>query len=690
MAPSTITYGRKISLNMLSSFGSRRRERDPKNASKTYENGISLQSTSEQNVLTVIDGAIIAMKAYFDDNIPPTQGIVKNYDDTIDEMASALLDDANTLRICGEWTRRQEHKAQGTPSKENEPSLAQRHLQHGVPILPPLQFSPAASPDNYPPDIRRAVSPCSRSPDYRLRPSRIEKQSPVIPRKSSKRRTAERPYRDSIQLRKESGLTRPLPQSRTTFMGQRKSGEARLPSSASVPLRRIATQLDGRLPAQRKPGTADAEEINQKVMAMLAATNALKPQESNQPDSPAPSKISRMMSSKVFSKVTTALERFHSKGSAKESKIRGTIKHPFPVDIRGEITSENAPAPIQNESPISSIEIRLNEGSNLNKSKVKQIVGGGRVFRKPVAEDGKSLRGSSCEDPFAETGSMGRTPTRFEHRLKTGTESGDDSSVLHTPGNPFESENGFDTDLNGVLSSSPLAWSTPRIVVQRPYSVEDSPTKPGKAMNLRGGGDELLINDAEGDEEVLPHANVEPLTLCERRLGDGAKRLSHNSVDLSVRVNDDEPQRMKKHPSPSKEVLENLEREFQTYAELQKLQLGGALLEDKDELANSFVPPSGSARVLSPRDKNRLMKHCSSSTADSDSSSIQTLPTRKHTSARPQSLIPSRIPRPVEAAKLRPKTRFGLLSCPAQAGAMEVDELQWDVATFSLGPRHVY
>ncbi len=137
------------------------------------------------------------------------------------------------------------------------------------------------------------------------------------------------------------------------------------------------------------------------------------------------------------------------------------------------------PASERSRSPIASIELRLNEGQNLSRKKVQMITGGGRVARKPLADDGRSLKScKSCEDPFSEPSGAVRTPNPFECRLR-------DSHRSHSGGhitppatsNPFESERVLESSLDTILSSPPLAASTPRSSMFHTRDVSDTITK---------------------------------------------------------------------------------------------------------------------------------------------------------------------------------------------------------------------
>jgi hypothetical protein len=205
-------------------------------------------------------------------------------------------------------------------------------------------------------------------------------------------------------------------------------------------------------------------DVTDKINAMLAATDALKPSASQLGTSPG-FKRARMTSSRVLSKVSSAWDKLHLKRPAQDS----TPNHqrPFVDNGNGWLSPLPLPRPTtpNNFSSIRTIEIRLNEGDNLNRRKVQRIVGGGQVARKPVADGGESLRsGRSMDDQFSDM-CLCRTPTGLEV-LGSPTTLGSETQSFssHSSENPFRSEAGFDRDLHyGVLRATPEGRSTPRL-----------------------------------------------------------------------------------------------------------------------------------------------------------------------------------------------------------------------------------
>ncbi|WYZ41841.1 hypothetical protein EsH8_V_000736 [Colletotrichum jinshuiense] len=422
-----------------------------------------------------------------------------------------------------------------------------------------------------------------------------------------------------------------------------------LPESTTVPL--------GGLTKQGKSGMVghdfDPNMVDDKVAAMLAATEALKPRGS-QVATPTSSKTLRFRRKKVMSKVRHALDMFQSKSTTPDSKIRGKISAPIAL------TTCNIPNPathyhleeVEEASPVTSMEIRLNEGVNLNNHKVQSIVGG-CILRKPIPDDGRSLdSGRSSEEPFSEAPfEIVRTPTPFEHRLKISTDS---SNIPPVPSlNPFDSEKDFDADLEGILSEEPLCASTPRSRTSRKAVPLNSPSRrDSKAED----GCLTPVDEAEGDFDT--HSN----TQRKLKLDLEAIRLSHDGPDLS----------MKKHPSPNKDDLDDLETQFRAYA---IAQIHNAPAGERDALTTKFAGLIG-PNALTMRDKNIPMK--ARSTKEEAVDEFSAVSENNHTrESSVTSTRHSRIPRPVEpATKSRSTPRFACHRQPTNSDAMEIDELQ--------------
>ncbi|KAL7793554.1 hypothetical protein V8C37DRAFT_378213 [Trichoderma ceciliae] len=363
--------------------------------------------------------------------------------------------------------------------------------------------------------------------------------------------------------------------------------------------------LHGEIAGQSCAVVAGADDIQEKVCAMLAATDALKPSSSQARKSPI-SKMTRMTPSRMLAKVSSAWDRLQVKSSSAGSKPRAKLtKHPVEEDANGPLTSHPvypSPAVLRRKSLIDTIEIRLNEGDNLNRKKVQQMVGG-RVARKPVANDGKTLRsGRSMDDPFAEPASCHK-PNAIETRPNLKIMVGSNATSLLII-DPFEAEKGFENNLEDrILSSSPVCASTPRIHLHRVQTptVEDTLDEQCSKLPTQTSLEKMTT-------DLTVYQSQEAVSFRKPPNQSGQTRPLPNTDRISIGLIRDGPsldtcntKRTKKHPSPSKRDLEELEVAFRCYSELKRRGIG----EEADELAAHYTP---SSRYLSPRDTNRLMK----------------------------------------------------------------------------------
>jgi hypothetical protein len=500
---------------------------------------------------------------------------------TIEEIASWLLDDS-TL----ESPENAEEDSSPSKRRATTPSIS---LSNDCPAISRLDLP---SPIKTPP----------KQSDKYPKSSRVSKLSPRnSPGRVPRRAATTRIRRDISQRRTSANLQRHLGPNRTLSLDPFKFHPANnFKDSISVPL--TAVDKNVRNPVTEKlniPNVheecAGGEEINGKLVAMLAATNSLKP--SPQRTNSSSSRFTRMMPTKVLTKVSNAWDRFHPKPSTHEKKL----KPPF-GDEEGEKLAWQAFAPscppIEGMSPISAIELRLNEGDNLNKPKVQRIVGG-RVNRKPLADDGKSLRnGKLTEDPFAECGGW-RKPTTFETRLKTGASDGD-SGTLPFPRNPFETEKGFYNNVEDrLLNSTPVGSSTPRIQVERASNSISEYSSTPSTLSLSQKRLSVNMSDPplKFGEEILGSSNRSNHMLAEPSHGawvDSITQARQAWERAAGELNAFDSNRMKKHPSPSKEALERLEIEFRHFTDVQ---VTATVKHDVDELSTNSIAPSPSSRT---------------------------------------------------------------------------------------------
>ncbi|OHE95575.1 hypothetical protein CORC01_09165 [Colletotrichum orchidophilum] len=477
---------------------------------------------------------------------------------------------------------------------------------------------------------------------YDAQAAETNQVAPVIPERSSRRPRGERERNiDAFGDPENRPVVLTFPHSETTMLNPGNRHPLFLPASTTTPL--------GKKDVGAKNDTEfyliNPNLVSDKVAAMLAATEALKPPGSGN-NTLSSSKTSGFRRKKVISKVRHALDIFQPKPSTPESRIRGKISAPVGL------TTCELPNPaahyhleeVEEASPVSSIELRFNEGNNLHNHKVQSIVGG-RIIRKTAPDDGRSLRsGGSPDDPSSGQVGVNRTPTPFEYHLKSSIDS---TGVPPVPSlNPFDAEKDFDTDLEGILSEKPVCASTPRRPDRKAVPL-DSPSK-----RYAKADDRYLafMNDNEGGPSA-PGPTPKKLKLS------GSLRLFHDQPDLST----------KKHPSPNKEDLDDLETRFREYA-IQQIELSP--IEEQPALRIKFAGLIGPA-ALGPKDKNTTLMSGEAkqrATKPSVVGEASTVSLRQYTREEFTQITTSRIPRPAP--------RYTSYNRPSNSDALDIDELQ--------------
>ncbi|KAL7923643.1 hypothetical protein ACQKWADRAFT_325796 [Trichoderma austrokoningii] len=573
MAPSIRTYGKKRSA--LGSLRSRHRSQSSSDSSPARN-----LDYASQSVNTCCE--TMTQTAQSPDNVQPI---------TLEMIASALLDDSISDLLEEEVVQQTEKDVLDTSTsaplalEDTTPDIGERRI---------YSHSPSSSQDR--------TSSSGRG--YRPGAPRIQKASP-----NNRFAKSSRPRRssNSSPKRKDCSLTRPLASPlrnsanhSSYIIVKDTESVCLLPHNVMEGAPRIL--LSGEITEEMCAMVANPDDIQEKVCAMLAATDALKPSFSQPRQSPVP-KMSRMPS-RMLAKVSSAWDRLQVKSSTSASKPRAKLtKQPIQEEVDGPLTSHPVfISPILHRTPlIDAIEIRLNEGDNLNRKKVQQMVGG-CVPRKPVANDGKALRsGRSVDDPFGEPALL-HSPNVIENRANLKIMIGSNRTSLLII-DPFEAERGFDSNLEeGILSSSPVCASTPRIHLHRVQTPTTDDSLDGQCSKLQT---QTSMEKMATDLTVYQSQEVVPLRKASSQ--SGHVRPLPNTDRIKVGLMRDKPSLdasttkwTKKHPSPSKRDLEELERAFHCYSELKRRGIG----EEADELAAHYTP---SSRYLSPRDTNRMM-----------------------------------------------------------------------------------
>ncbi|KKO99904.1 hypothetical protein THAR02_08006 [Trichoderma harzianum] len=634
MAPPLRTYGKKKSL--LGPLGSRHRSKASTDFLPAKNPDLGSQSVNPCS-----DTA--KRHSRTQSNAQPT---------SIEEIASALLDDSSSELPADGDAKGQ--LVQDDPDCTTSIPPVREDSTPEVGEQPIISHSPKS--------LKEGSTSNSRAP----RPSapRIQKMSP-----NNRFAKSSRPRGNSTSSpkRKDYSLIRPLADSvkKSTHRSPYpvvKDAEAVCLLPHNVMDRTPRILLQSELAGQGRAVATSADEIQEKVCAMLAATDALKPCPSQPRKSPV-SKMTRMTPSRVLAKVSSAWDRWQvrsSSGGAAKPRARLT-KQPVQEDSPdGPLTSHPvfvSPA-FKRASLIDTIEIRLNEGDNLNRKKVQQMVGG-CVARKPVANDGKALRSgrSLDDDPFAEP-ALYHSPSAIERHQHLKIMVGSNTASLLII-DPFEAEKGFENNLEDrILSSSPVCASTPRIHLHRVQTptLEDSLDEQCSKLPTQ-------ISLEKGTTDLTIYQSQEAISFKKSPNQSGQMRVLPNTDRITVGLIREGPSLdtcsakwSKKHPSPSKRDLEQLEIAFRCYSELKRRGIG----EEADELAAHYTP---STRYLSPRDTNRMMK-------------AREEGVKSMSSSESQSPAKSQIRRPTDDLRRHHQIRLAPVYRPTIPQSDEVDELQ--------------
>ncbi|CAH0053117.1 unnamed protein product [Clonostachys solani] len=327
------------------------------------------------------------------------------------------------------------------------------------------------------------------------------------------------------------------------------------------------------------------EEINEKISAMLAATEALKPGAS-QLTSPMGSKTPRALTSKVLLKVSSAWDRLNTKPTGFESgHIDSDAASSIPITSR------------DTRFTIKSIDIRKNEGINIGKNEKARKLAGIEVSRRPVAGSKRSLLNRPRLDS-----EICSTPSTVESESLNTSGDRNRKLIIRSSG-PFGAEPRFDLDLEDrVLSIRPDASSTPRIVIEHRRTTLSVDSRihssdfgiflskhrhiaTDRAINCgEGAKSSTLAVDNKSQDEYLSTSQAFPIGYYLKPPA--------------------ECRRVKKHPSPNKEYLERLKTALEQYTTLKTY---GAVDRDLDELADMVSFPT---RPFTSREKNQLPRRC--------------------------------------------------------------------------------
>lgn len=255
---------------------------------------------------------------------------------------------------------------------------------------------------------------------------------------------------------------------------------------------------------------------------------------------------------------------------------------------------------------------------------------------------------------------------------------------LHDSSTPASRYNDFDA----LCSSSPEAQSTPRIRLEPYFSTSGKRTLeyvPADSRSLFDPDNSDFFgqhSDMEVDFEPVKKA-TNRMSLAEMdndpnsdRITDAAKRKSSQLRAPSFGFESPQLKRAKKHPSPSKEELEQMQKDLEVYND------NDFVRRDDYHLPSMKLPPISTIPVLAALDPNGKIaaKQPKKGGLSRAAESMPNLVGRK----RRQSLRKAVMSTPTNTKEKAEKRR----SKPAYAevdSEMDIDELQLDDSAYHIG-----
>ncbi|KAF7919051.1 uncharacterized protein EAE97_011767 [Botrytis byssoidea] len=429
----------------------------------------------------------------------------------------------------------------------NEPRDKPMAVENALPQLPSLNFS----------ENEMCITGKSTVTDTDFngtaKPSLHSRKNPAppIPRKSSKRQTA---------LNKTSRRRSPTKESQTR----------RFPKG---PILRASGGLDEQSRLIVSP--SDPNTINTSVAQTFKAMEELKPGSTNT----LVVEKKRRLKAGTFLKVKNVLQGSFRRRKNDNSQENHLVQPPFvnPPTIQEQ--------PDRRSESLNGTDLRLNEVQNLKEnSRLQKMTENLKIPRKPLNSDVRSFhsQNSALTDPFTEP------PSSSEQVMQLSTFSNQMPEIGSAPKFPsidratkkssaHQSNRDFD-DLDSLLTSSPLAQSTPRL---RLVCNHTDPDRTRRMHKVDAGSPSVLDHDtfAEDSEvyqgmlagspiKLREQAQPEHLRNIVQHVGLLREKTVNNFVaavqTLSGSTSDSGfaplNRKWKKNPSPSKARLEELSR----------------------------------------------------------------------------------------------------------------------------------
>ncbi|PSR76857.1 hypothetical protein BD289DRAFT_168165 [Coniella lustricola] len=314
------------------------------------------------------------------------------------------------------------------------------------------------------------------------------------------------------------------------------------------------------------------------------------------------------------------------------------------------------------------------------------------------------------EDPFTDSLSG-----NVLDDLRSRTKASKDTKMTTPSTDPFQTERILETNVDAILMSPPIGYSTPRrpaaylpryktpsklprelahhksstMALSSKYPLASGKGQDGSNTQAHESKHQVLQNDPSWETRARMH---KPKTKNAIPRGTGATRQSSyppSSTDTRVprsvssrqadakmplhraaRANDRTLTR-KKHPSPSKGQLE-------FFGKCMDKSLAMGRFAESDEPDPSASSSHTRLYTLSPRDKNRLARHSKSLLSNDHGS------TNKSSAASKRQ---TRIPKPVRQLSRSRIARASDFYPPNKDDSPTDDELQWETSEYKIGHR---
>ncbi|KAF7904873.1 uncharacterized protein EAF01_005395 [Botrytis porri] len=452
----------------------------------------------------------------------------------------------------------EQQSARETPSEDNggsideiainEPHDNPATIENTLPQLPSLNFSEnemCITDKNTVTDTDFSTGTAKPSLHSR------KNSAPPIPRKSSKRQFA---------LNKTSRRRSPTKESQTR----------RFPRG---PILRTSGGLDEQPRLTVSP--SDPNVINSSVAQTFKAMEELKPGSTNT----LVVEKKRRLKAGTFLKVKNVLQGSFRHRKNDNSQEDHLVQPPF---VNSPTIQEQ---PDRHPESLSGTDLRLNEAQNSKEdSKLQKIAGNLKIPRKPLNSDVRSFhsQNSALTDPFTEPPSSGEQvmqPSTFGSQMPEIGSAPEYSSLdrANQKSSAHQSNRDFD-DLDSLLTSSPLAQSTPRL---RLVCNHTDPDRTRRMHKVDAGSPSVLDHNAFAEDSELykgmladspvkskDQSQPEHLRNLVQHVGLFREKTVNNFVaavqTLSGSTSDSGfaplARKWKKNPSPSKARLEELSR----------------------------------------------------------------------------------------------------------------------------------